>query len=122
MICQARTRGHPSTFYPPPGGGLHTFSGSGRLLGEGKGGGIPDIALTRQMTPEGSADDGKRLARYERAGRLIMEKGDDIEKTRGRVWEGEGLGSEVWHRVGGFINFDFRRGFSIKNGPSGVSS
>ena len=27
-----------------------------RLLGEGKGGGIPDIALTRQMTPEGSAD------------------------------------------------------------------
>ena len=52
----------PSTFYlppwapprapstPPP---LHTFSGFGLLLGEGKGGGVPEIALTRQMTPKG---------------------------------------------------------------------
>ena len=38
---------------PPPGVGLHTFSGSGLLLGECKGGGVPEIALTRQMTPKG---------------------------------------------------------------------
>ena len=31
--------------------------------------GETEVALTRHMTPEGSADDGKRLARYERAGR-----------------------------------------------------
>ena len=52
-----------------------------------------------------SADDGKRLSEYLQvrscAGRFIREKRDDIEKTRGEVWRGEGLVGEAPFSIGG---------------------
>ena len=47
---------------------------------------------------------------------------DDIEKNRGRSRRGMGSGSRLDRGVGGFMEFDSRRGFSTKNRPHGVLS
>ena len=57
--------------------------------------------LTRQMTPEGSADDGKRFARYEHAGRCWAGRLYCLLIRRG---SGGGNGSDcVGRGVGGFM-------------------
>ena len=52
------------------------------------------------MSHTASADDGKRFVDVPLgtscAERFMSQERDDIEKTRGRVWEGEGLEGEPW--------------------------
>ena len=60
-ICKFRISRSPRWARPLFTGLLHTFSGFGRLLGEGNGGGIPEVALTRLMTPKPKG--GRRIYR-----------------------------------------------------------
>ena len=52
----------------------------------------------------------------------MWEERDDIEKNRGRSRRGMGSGARLHRGVGGFMEFDSRRGFSTKNRPHGVLS
>ena len=59
------------------------------------------------VTPEGSADDGKRFVEVPSgtscAERFMWQERDAIEKNRGRSRRGMGSGSRLHSRVGGFM-------------------